>query len=107
MKIEIEIPKEFEKDYTGNKFKEFFSRVLCDIDRKGACGLYEEETAEMFIKAFDESKSAYNIDKVVEEIKDNYGCGNCEQSDLLGCNECWESEIIDGILEIVKAGGKR
>lgn len=46
------------------------------------------------------------IDKVVEEIEDNYGCGNCEQSINIGCNECWESEMIDGILEIVKAGGK-
>lgn len=69
MRIEIEIPKEFENDYTGDRFKDFFARVLCDITRKGVmCGKYEKETAEMFIKAFDESKTAYDVEKVVEEI---------------------------------------
>lgn len=57
MRIEIEIPKEFESDYTGDKFKDFFSRVLCDIEECVMCGNYEKEIAEMFTKAFDESKT--------------------------------------------------
>lgn len=69
MRIEIEIPKEFEADYTGDKFKDFFSRVLCDIkEGKCLCGNYEIEIAEMFIKAFYESKPAYDVEKVVEEM---------------------------------------
>ena len=53
MKIEIEIPKEFECDYNNNKFEYFFLRVLAGIDWDGEfCGNYEEEIAEMFANAF-------------------------------------------------------
>ena len=70
MRIEIEIPKEFESDYKGDMFKDFFSRVLCDIEKgKCLCGNYEKETAEMFLKAFDESKIAFDTEKVVDEVK--------------------------------------
>lgn len=57
MKIEIEIPKEFEKDYNSNKFEDFFYYVLLDIrtNRVELCGNYEAETAEMFVKAFQNS----------------------------------------------------
>lgn len=70
MRIEIEIPKEFESDYTGDKFKDFFSRVLCDIEEGVMCGNYEKEIAEMFTKAFDESRTAYDVEKVVEELEE-------------------------------------
>ena len=52
----MEIPKEFEEDYRKDRFKDFFERVLADIDFGGACGLYEKETAEMFINAFSDSQ---------------------------------------------------
>lgn len=58
MKIEIEIPKEFEGDYNADKFEDFFMRVSYDIEMEmngyvnGICGNYEKETAEMFAKAF-------------------------------------------------------
>lgn len=56
MKIEIEIPKEFEVDYNADKFEDFFMRVMNDIDWNGnLCGNYEKETAEMFVKAFQNS----------------------------------------------------
>lgn len=61
MKLIIDIPKEFESDYNGDLFKDFFSRVLCDIQQNGTiCGNYEKEIAEMFLKAFDESKKMDN-----------------------------------------------
>ena len=69
MKLIIDIPKEFETDYNGNKFKDFFSRVLCDIDKGVLCGNYEKETAEMFLKAFDESVPMANIVEKLEELK--------------------------------------
>lgn len=63
MKIEIEIPKEFEEDYNFDKFKDFFVRVSYDIEAEmdgygyfgGICGNYEKEIAEMFAKAFQNS----------------------------------------------------
>lgn len=66
MKLIIDIPTEFETDYNGDKFKDFFSRVLCDIDKGVLCGNYEKETAEMFLKAFDES---IPMDNLLEDLK--------------------------------------
>ena len=56
MKVVIDIPKVFEGDYIADKFKDFFSRVIADIDCKGMCGRYEKEIAEMFLKVFDDSE---------------------------------------------------
>lgn len=69
MKLIIDIPKEFETDYKGDKFKDFFSRVLCDIDKGNLCGNYEKETAEMFLKTFDESVPMANIVEKLEREK--------------------------------------
>lgn len=56
MKIEIEIPEEFEKDYTADKFADFLGRVRADIDYNGMCGNYERETADVLAEAFKNSK---------------------------------------------------
>ena len=72
MKLIIDIPTEFETDYNGDKFKDFFSRVLCDIDKGVMCGNYEKETAEMFLKAFDESVPMANIAEKLEERRIEY-----------------------------------
>lgn len=50
MKIAIEIPKEYEIDFKADKFKDFFSRVIEDMNC--LCGNYEKEIAEMLIEAF-------------------------------------------------------
>lgn len=55
MRVVIDIPKEFARDYATDKFRDFFIRVIADIDYSGVCGRYEEETAEMFLKAFNDS----------------------------------------------------
>lgn len=47
MIIQLEIPKEFAKDYVNNRFDDFFRRVYADIDNEGMCGNYEGETAQM------------------------------------------------------------
>lgn len=52
MRIQIEIPEEFEEDYRKDRFRDFFERVRADIDYRGLCGNYERETAGMFIDAF-------------------------------------------------------
>ena len=70
MRIEIEIPKEFEGDYDADRFKNFFNRVLTDIIFfDGLCGNYEKETAEMLQKAFVKSKVAYDVEAVVAELE--------------------------------------
>ena len=56
MRVVIDIPKDFVRDYSADKFKDFFSRVIADIDNGVLlCGNYEKEIAEMFLKAFDDS----------------------------------------------------
>mgnify|MGYP004683676719 FL=1 len=55
MKLTIDIPREYERDFIADKFKNFFSRVIADIDYDGLCGNYEKEIAEMFLEAFDKA----------------------------------------------------
>ena len=89
MKVLIDIPEEFATDYTADKFKEFFERVIADMDT--LCGTYEKETADMFIEAFENSKP-YDQDKVVEQLEDYLFERYCVEGD---------SEIE----RIVKGGG--
>lgn len=106
MKIEIEIPKEFECDYKSDKFKDFFSRVLCDIEKgKCLCGTYEIETIEMLEKAFDESKQAYDAEKIVEELEEFANLAedrwvNGTSTHAYQEHKCWVKAI-----EIVRKGG--
>lgn len=75
MRVEIEIPEEFEEHFKQDKFKDSFERIMSDIKHSlenGDClcaGRYEHETIEMLEKAFENSRQAYNIDKVVDELK--------------------------------------
>lgn len=55
MKLTIDIPREYERDFIADKFKDFFSRVIADIHYSGLCGNYEKEIAEMFLEAFDKA----------------------------------------------------
>ena len=74
MRIEIEIPKEFEEHFKHNKFKDSFERIMAEIkysleDKDCLCaGRCEFETIEMLKDAFENSKPAYNIDKVVRQL---------------------------------------
>lgn len=67
MRIEIEIPKEFEEHFNQDKFEDSLNRLYADVHL--LAGNYERELAEMLIKAFRESKPAYDIDKVVAELE--------------------------------------
>lgn len=111
MKLIIDIPKEFETDYKGDKFKDFFSRVLCDIEKgKCLCGSYEKETAEMFLKAFDESVPMANIVEKLEEktkfLKDctKYGNESAEQQGKsYSTMMMYEvADLVDDLIDIVK-----
>ncbi len=52
VKLIIDVPREYEQDFIADKFKDFFSRVIADINCDGICGNYEKEIAEMFLNAF-------------------------------------------------------
>ena len=79
MKVVIDIPKDFTGDYIADKFKDFFSRVIADIDCKGMCGKYEKEIAEMFLKAFDDSEEKIFCNcKYNRNSRDNEPCCRCD-----------------------------
>lgn len=80
MKVVIDLPKDFTGDYIVDKFKDFFSRVIADIDDyKGMRGRYEKEIAEMFLKAFDDSEAKIfcNCQQNGNSI-DNEPCCRCD-----------------------------
>jgi hypothetical protein len=109
MRIEIEIPKEFECDYNKDKFKNFFNRVLTDIIFfDGLCGNYEKETAEMLQKAFAESKIAYDVEAKVAELEKEYDLADkekarCMRENLLQYDEAkGYARGIDTAISIVR-----
>lgn len=79
MKVIIDIPKDFTGDYIVDKFKDFFSRVIVDVDCKGMCGRYEKEIAEMFLKAFEESEEKISCNcQHNSNPRDNEPCCRCD-----------------------------
>lgn len=79
MKVVIDISKDFEGDYIAGKFRDFFSRVIADIDCKGMCGRYEKEIAEMFLKAFDDSEEKIFCNcQHNSNSRDNEPCCRCD-----------------------------
>lgn len=84
MKITIEIPEEFEIDYKTDKFKDFFQRVLADMDY--VCGNYERETAEMLIKAFESSNPVKEAPVKDEECKAYVHTYKCDADNCVDCD---------------------
>lgn len=79
MKVIIDIPNDFTGDYIVDKFKDFFSRVIADIDCNGMCGRYEKEIAEMFLKAFDDSEEKISCNcQHNSNPRDNEPCCRCD-----------------------------
>lgn len=79
MKVVIDIPNDFTGDYIVDKFKDFFSRVIADIDCKGMCGRYEKEIVKMFLKAFDDSEEKVSCNcKHNSNPRDNEPCCRCD-----------------------------
>ena len=79
MKVVIDIPKDFTGDYIADKFKDFFSRVIADIDCKGMCDRYEKEIAEMFLKVFDDSEEKISCNcKHNSNSRDSEPCCRCD-----------------------------
>ena len=104
MRIEIEIPKEFEEHFKQDKFKDSFERIIEDIKRSvksrdcSYAGRYEYETIEMLEKAFENSRQAYPVDKVVEEL-----C-NADPQEMMSEEQ---RNVLNYAIEIVKQVGVR
>ena len=115
MRIEIEIPKEFEEHFTQNKFKDSFGKIMEEIGRNlrsrycSYAGRYEYETIEMLQKAFENSRQAYPVEKVVDELEE--AKGNVPVNRLLDDiikekpKELGQLIAYDKAIEIVKQGG--
>lgn len=72
MKITIEIPKEYEDEFINNKFKESLNRAYVDLDyykEATLCGVYERETIDMLMKAF-QTATIDNVSILEKRIKD-------------------------------------
>ena len=126
MRIEIEIPEEFEKDYTADKFAEFLGRVKADIDYNGMCGNYERETADVLAEAFKNSRVVQPVayeggrliyaDKLIElMIKDRDYAGEngfmdmfYERQRLIGAiNEQPTAYNVDKVVEQLESESAR
>ena len=115
MRIEIEIPKEFEEHFKQNKFKDSFEGIMEEIGRNlrsrycSYAGRYEHETIEMLEKAFEDSKLAYSVEKVVDELEE--AKGNVPVNRLLDDiikekpKELGQLIAYDKAIKIVKQGG--
>lgn len=80
MKVIIDIPKDFTGDYIVDKFKDFFSRVIADVNCKGMCGRYEKEIAEMFLKTFDDSEEKISCNcQHNSNSRDSEPCCRCDR----------------------------
>ena len=117
MRIEIDIPKEFEEHFKQDKFKDSLERIMADIWHSleiGNClcaGNYEYETIKMLEEALENSKLAYDIDKVVEELerhKDTTDLTTVDEEMIVGFTTYQGAfnEAIYKAIEIVKAGEK-
>ena len=81
MKITIEIPKEFEGHWKTDRFNESIERLKADIHF--LAGNYEEELADMLIRAFTEA---------TERDGEKPDCINCRHADRMPsvypCSQC-------------------
>lgn len=107
MKIEIEIPKEFEEHFKQDKFEDTLHRLSADAHL--IAGNYEQETAIMLIKAFADSKPAYDVERVVAELEDKFEQTVAEILDKTGSDftiaDFNVKRYSDRICEIVRKGG--
>lgn len=108
MRIEIEIPKEFEQHFSQDKFKDSFERIMTDIEYDSlknenylCAGKYEHKIIGMLEKAFENSKKAYPVNEAVSQLEDY---GNEEISYYRGTPyENCIRECVSKAIEITKS----
>lgn len=103
IKVVIDIPNDFTGDYIVDKFKDFFSRVIADIDCNGMCGRYEKEIAEMFLKAFDDSEEKIFCNcQHNSDSRENEPCCRCDsrKTNADRIRNMSDEELLDFICSI-------
>nr|DAH33438.1 MAG TPA: hypothetical protein [Caudoviricetes sp.] len=107
MKVTIDIPNDFTGDYIADKFKDFFSRVIADVDCKGMCGRYEKEIAEMFLKAFDDSEEKTSCNcRHNSNSRDSEPCCRCDsrQTNADRIRNMTDEQLIESMLAEIEYG---
>ena len=66
LKITLDIPKEYAKDFKTDKFHNFWERVMSVMDDNGSFDNNEKQIAGMFCQAFENASA---IEKKAEEQK--------------------------------------
>ena len=89
----------------ADELKERFCEENCGKNR---CVDHMDKCA--WILSVEESKTAFYVDKVIDQIEDiraNFDCKLCKYNDGENtiCNEDCSDALIDDLLEIVKGGG--
>lgn len=102
MRIEIEIPVEFEEHFNHDKFEDTLHRLSADAHL--IAGRYEQETAIMLIKAFANSKPAYDVEKVVEELESAENYYYDDKLDAEGDSMLFKSIEQKVAIDIVRKG---
>lgn len=109
MKITIEIPDEFKKDFLSDRFRDFCGRVK--VDMHCLCGLYEKETIDMLENAFHNAEIHESEPCIVTKTTSNYseqkteivlkGASEAESIDFLKKRllDAIQDPDIDGVLE--------
>ena len=87
MKITIDIPQEFEEHYKKDRFRDSLLRLKCDAHL--LAGNYEQEVADMLVKAFENTPTAKKIRK--GGVLSYYVCSECGGivlDDYIYCSKC-------------------
>jgi hypothetical protein len=97
MRIEIEIPKEFETHFTKDRFEGSLNRLR--VDAHSLAGNYEKETAIMLIEAFKNAKMSMKTLNRVEAFKQNFNRQEFFKTELGGtldeCIKAWDLALED------------
>lgn len=84
MQITINIPKEFQNDFTTDRFNDFFGRILADMHC--ICGNYEKETADML-------KEAFRNAEIAEKDTEECASAQNKRMDAKECASAWKTVV--------------
>ena len=108
MKITIEIPKEFEKDFIDDKFNDFFERISADLEYV-VCGRYEIETLKMMHHAFYDVQDVPDINvgdcisrkKLIKKLKCRRWKMASDTTPMQALEVKFGNEMLDMILDTI------
>lgn len=88
---------------------------LIDADKLKFCKIVQPYKGEVIDQAFvdildiDKIPTAYDVDKVVKQLKELKTMDVCDfydcPDDDISCEECIRTRLVNKVIEIVKAGG--